>query len=122
MIDTLIPEFLVKRFGRLWAHVIVIAAILLILFLGYQAVKHFFTAGLETQAEVSKAQTGAAIESGHNAVETVGNRQAAEEHGAATVQESQHEINNATDPGGITDAGLNGLHRVRGQAGSRPRR
>jgi hypothetical protein len=116
------PEWLIKKLGKAGALLLIVAFVLALFVGGYYSVKHYFTAGLDTQVKVGKAQTGAAIESGHQAVETIGNRQAAEANGAATVQEAQHEIDNATDPGGVTDAGISGLHRVRRQEGDRSRR
>lgn len=76
----------------------------------------------KTQLKVSKNQTDAAIKSGVEAVNTVGNRQEAELAGAQNVQEAQDEINNASDPGAVTDAGLAGLHRVRVRQTDRSRR
>lgn len=115
-------RWLVKKVGKLWALLIVIALVLAALVGGYESIKNYFTAGLKTEVKVSRGRTGAAIESGNQAVNTVGNRQSAEENGAAVVEEAQHAIDNATDPAGVTDAGLNGLHSVRGKAGDRNRR
>jgi hypothetical protein len=119
----MIPAFLVEKFGPLVAKLIFWGIVLILVILlavgGYFGVKHYFTKDLTAQVKVGKAQTGAAIESGHQAVETIGKRSEAEANGAQTVKESQDEINKAADPGGVTDAGLAGLHRVRGQA--RPR-
>lgn len=102
-----------------------IGAVILALIAGwliYRAVQNYFVGDLETKLDVSNAQTRAAIESGKQAVEIQANRQAAEQAGAAIVVETQHEIDKATDPGGVTDAGLNGLHRIRESSGPRPRR
>lgn len=66
-----------------------------------------------TRAKLEAKQSGAAIESGKDAVQTVGNRAAAEANGAAQVQETRDAINNATDVPGITDAGRNGLCKTR---------
>lgn len=110
--------WLAAKVGKVAAGLIIIAVVLLVLIGIYKAVQHYFVGDLATQVNLEKAQTGAAIESGHVAVDTVGNRQAAEQNGAAVVRETQHEIDNAADPGSITDAGLNGLHRVRRQASS----
>lgn len=105
-------DWLAKKVGTLVAWLIIIAVVLLLLFAGYQAVKHFFTSGVKTEAKLGKNQTNAAIESGHDAVETVGNRQAADAEGQKTVQETKDAINNATDAGGVTDAGRSGLCRL----------
>ncbi len=116
----MIPAFLIERFGPRAAKLIFWGVITLVVVVGgYLMVRYYFTAGLETQVKIGKGQTGAAITSGKEAVDTVGNRQAAEAAGATNVQEAQHAINNASDPGAVTDAGLAGLHRVRsGKAGS----
>jgi uncharacterized protein (UPF0333 family) len=114
--------WLIAKVGRVVAWLIILVVLLLVLGGIYQAVKHYFVGDLAAQVETEKAQTGAAIESGHVAVDTVGNRQAAEQNGAVAVRETQSEINNATDPGGITNAGLNGLHRVRTRPSGNQRR
>lgn len=115
-------EFLIKKLGRAGAWLLVAIVALAVLVGLYKAVDHYFTGDLKTEVNVGRSQTAAAVESGRQAVNTIGNRQQAELNGAATVEETHHEIDNATDPGGVTDAGLNGLHRVRGQAGDRRRR
>lgn len=114
--------WLAGKVGKVVAWLIIVVVLLLVLGGIYKAVQRYFVGDLATQVNVQKAQTGAAIESGHVAVDMVGNRQVAEQNGAATVQETQREINNATDPGGITDAGLNGLHRVRARPSGNQRR
>lgn len=106
-----------KKLGKGVAWLIII---LLVLGLGvgiYKGIQNYFVGGLATQAKIGEATTGAAIESGHQAVNDVANRQATEANGAATVEDIQHEINNASDPGAVTAAGLDGLHRVRRQKG-----
>jgi hypothetical protein len=112
-----IPEWLVRKVGAGLAKAIMwgVCALLAIgIVVGiYQGVKHFFVGSLETEVKVEHEQTGAAIKSGQAAVEIIGNRQAAETAGAANVQEAQHEVDNSTDPGAGTDAGIAGLHRVR---------
>jgi hypothetical protein len=113
--------WLVKKVGAAFARLIMIALILAVLVGGYYSVKNFFQGPLKTEVKIGQGLTNAMGESGHEAVDTVGNRQEAEQNGAVTVQETQHEIDNATDPGSVTDAGINGLHRVRGQAGPRHR-
>jgi predicted PurR-regulated permease PerM len=115
-------RWLAKKLGKGFAWLIIVLVILGVLFGIYKSVENYFTAGLETQIKLGKGQTGAAIESGHQAVNDVANRQDAEANGVATVQGVQHEINNATDPGAVTAAGLDGLHRVRRQESDRRRR
>ncbi len=112
-----VPAWLAAKFGPKIAMLIVdiLAGLLAVaLLVGlYMGVKHYFVGGLETEVKVGHEQTGAAIKSGQAAVETIGNRQAAEAAGASNVQEAQHEVDNSTDPGAGTDAGIAGLHRVR---------
>jgi uncharacterized protein (UPF0333 family) len=115
-------EYLTRKLGKAGAWLLIAVVVLALLIALYAAVGRYFTGDLKTEVKVGAAQTGAAIESGKQAVNTIGNRQEAEQAGAANVEESTHEIDNATDPGSVTAAGLNGLHRVRGQAGDRRRR
>jgi hypothetical protein len=101
--------WLVKKVGVALAWLIIVLFVLAVLFAGYQAVKHFFTSGLKTEAKLGKNQTNAAITSGHDAVETIGNRQDADAAGQRTVEETKDDIKNQTDAGGVTDAGRRGL-------------
>jgi hypothetical protein len=110
--------WLVKKVGEAWALLIAIAVVIAVLVGGYEAVKNYFQGPLKSQLKVDQGLTNAMGQSGQHAVNTVGNRQEAELNGAATVEEAQHEIDNASDPGSVTDAGINGLHRVRGQTRS----
>lgn len=112
-----IYTWLAKKLGKGFAWLILLLIACGILFGIYTGIKNYFTAGLVTQAKVGEGTTKAAIESGHQAVNDVANRQATEANGAATVEDIQHEINNASDPGAVTAAGLDGLHRVRRQKG-----
>jgi hypothetical protein len=114
-------DYIVKKLGKVGAMVLAVVLVIALLVGAYEAVKHYFQGGLKTEVKVGGALTNAMGVSGHEAVDTVGNRQAAEQNGAATVEETQHAIDNATDPGGVTDAGINGLHRIRGEAGARRR-
>lgn len=68
----------------------------------------------KTVAGLAKGQAGAAVESGSDAVGTLGNRMAADEQGQRTVEETRHEIANATDAGAVSNAGLDGLCGLRG--------
>jgi hypothetical protein len=104
--------WLVKKVGVAVAWLIIIAVVLGVLFAGYQTVKHFFTSGVKAEAKLGKNQTNAAINSGHDAVETIGNRQAADEADRQAVEETKDDIKNQTDAGGVTDAGRRGLCRL----------
>jgi hypothetical protein len=105
-------NWLVKKFGLLLAWVLILVVVLTVVFGGYMAVKRFFTHGVSTEAKLGKNQTNAAITSGHDAVETIGNRQAADAEGQRTVQETKDAINRANDAGSVTDAGRSGLCRL----------
>lgn len=115
-------NWLERKLGA--AGVLVVAALLVVILIvgAYYGVRRYFTKDLTTQVRVGQNQTSAAIESGHQAVNAIGDRQTSEVRGAQTVKESQDEINRASDPGSVTDAGLNGLHRVRGTPSSSPRK
>lgn len=117
----MIPLFLVKKFGPTLGKIIFWAALILILLAVLAVAKCASDQGLKTEIRLGKNQTGAAVESGKDAVGTLGNRQAAEDAAAANVQEARDAIDNATDVGGVTGAGLDGLHRIRGKAADRRR-
>ena len=68
----------------------------------------------KTVSDLAKGQAGAAIDSGKDAVGTLGNRVDEDERGRKTVKETDDEIANATDAGGVSNAGLGGLCRLRG--------
>jgi hypothetical protein len=68
------------------------------------------------QAKLNKGQAGAAIESGGDAVNTVGNRATSDAQGDALTRENDDAIRNAEGAGapvadGVRDAGLAGLCR-----------
>lgn len=111
--------WLVKKLGIVVAWLVIVLFVLAVLFGGYSMVKHFFTSGIKTEAKLGKNQTNAAISSGHDAVDTVGNRQAADAAGQQIVQETRNDINKQTDAGGVTDAGRNGLCRLASHRGNR---
>lgn len=71
----------------------------------------------KTRENVATGQTKAAVESGRDAVETIGNRQAADDLGRDTVRETKDEIRNASDVPGVSGAGRNGLCRLAGNRG-----
>ncbi len=120
-----IPAFLVKRFGETVARLLVMfceaVIVVCIVIAIYMGLKNYFTGGLKTEVKITRGQADAAIKSGEQGVNTVANRQAEEQAGADNVQELQHAIDNGADPGAVTDAGLAGLHRVRGQQAQRHR-
>jgi hypothetical protein len=93
--------------------VLLVLALVTLLCLGFAMKSCSDARTAATRAKLESKQSGAAIESGRDAVQTVGNRSTAEANGAAQVQETKDAINNATDVPGITDAGRNGLCKTR---------
>ncbi|WEJ98348.1 MAG: hypothetical protein P0Y59_15500 [Candidatus Sphingomonas phytovorans] len=78
---------------------IALATILIALLAGLLALRSCGTARkAATEARLAAGQRGAAIESGHDAVQTLGNAQAAERSIHETVKEGRDAINQA--PGG----------------------
>jgi type II secretory pathway component PulM len=71
----------------------------------------------KTETRLATGQAGAALNSGADAVGAVGNRQAADAAGDQTVMETKDAIDNATDAGGVTDAGRSGLCGLAGNRG-----
>lgn len=120
-----IPAFLVKRVGETVARLIIMLCeaviVVCVVVAIYLGVKNYFTGGLKTEVKITRGQADAAIKSGEQGVNTVANRQAEEQAGADNVQELQHAIDNGSDPAAVTDAGLAGLHRVRGRQTERHR-
>ncbi len=72
------------------------------------------TRGAKTEARLARSQAGAAVQSGADAVATVGQRAAEDAASGRVVEETKDEINEATDAAGVTDAGRNGLCRLDG--------
>lgn len=86
---------LAKRVGDLVAKLI-LAGIAILLVVGlYFAVKTYFTAGLETQVKVGAGQLGAQGESGHDAVQALGNTVAHEQATDKITQENGNAIDHA---------------------------
>lgn len=70
----------------------------------------------KTQADLAKGQAGAAMESGQDAVNTIGNRMGADAAGDALTRENEDAIRNAEGASapvaaGVRDAGLASLCR-----------
>ena len=70
------------------------------------------TSTAKTETKLATGQAGAATESGHDAVQTIGNSQANVTAEAQIVEETRHAINNATDARGASAAGRGGLCRL----------
>lgn len=73
----------------------------------------------KAEATLAKGQSGAAIESGKDAVGTISDRIAADQAGDNTVQETKDAINNAGDAASVDRAGRSGLCGLAGYR-SRP--
>lgn len=71
----------------------------------------------KTEARLERGLGDAKIESGHDAVETIGNRQAADAAGQEIVRETKDDVAKQVDAGGATDAGRRGLCRLTGNRG-----
>jgi hypothetical protein len=99
---------------RLATRILIVAGIvcLLLAFLWLRSCDQARSA--KTTATLAKGQTGAAVESGHDAVETLGNTNAREAEGQKAVEETRREIDNASDVLGVVDAGRAGLCRQPG--------
>lgn len=114
----MIPAFLVTRYGPELAAKIVKVAMWAALALAIVALllvtKCQYDQRAKTEVKLATGQHGAAIATGHDAVETLGNRMAADAAGQVTVEETQDAIDNATDAGGVTAAGRSGLCRLSG--------
>jgi len=108
-----IPVWLVSKVGSGLAKAIVYGGVLLVIAVILTIGKCSYDRRAATEIKLGKAQGEAALQSGKEAVSIVGNRQDAEQVGAAEVKEAQDAIDNATDPAAVTDAGLAGLRAVR---------
>jgi len=85
----------------------VIAALLL--WLAYNFVSDLFTGTAKVEARLGTEQAGAAIESGQDAVDTVGSNQDASDQTDDKVEGIQDDVDEADSSAGATSAGLGGL-------------
>jgi hypothetical protein len=97
------------------ALIALVVLVALVVFAGPAACNKIRSLG--AQNRLTQSQLNASGQSGHDAVETVGNRQAADEAGRRTVEETKDEISKQTDAGGVTDAGRRGLCRLASHRG-----
>jgi hypothetical protein len=110
----MIPAILIEKFGPVLAKVIFWGAALALLVVVLGVAKCSYDQRAKAEIKLATGQHGAAIASGSDAVGTLGNRMQADAAGQITVQETKDAINNASDAGGVTDAGLAGLCHLRG--------
>jgi hypothetical protein len=109
-------SWLIARFGPGAAKAVLWTALLVLVIALLAVGKCAYDQKAATELKISRNQGDAAIKSGRDAVDTVGNRQAEELRGSQNVQETRDEINNATDVPGVTDAGRAGLCRQAGRS------
>lgn len=97
--------------------VVVLAAAVLLVLTSVLVYRHWVSQkSVETKLEISKGQTGAALESGRDAVDTVGNQMASERSVDQVTRENEDEIRSAEGADApvaapVRDAGLAGLCR-----------
>lgn len=72
-------------------------------------VRSLFVGDLATKAKLGTELTGAALESGKDAVSTVGDAQRRDEATDKKVEGTQNDVNRATDGAGADRAGRDGL-------------
>lgn len=93
------------RLGRIIA---VVAAIVAAIAL-YLTVRAWFVGDIEVERDLAENQGGAAIESGQDAVNTIGENSAEERETQDAVEEVQNDVDQASDAAGADAAGRNGL-------------
>lgn len=110
----MIPKFMLDKFGKAVSIVIMVISVSLVLGLGYFTVKNYFTAGLEAQSKLNKAQGSATQKSGTDAVNTVGNVMGNEQAHDDLTKENTDAIDKATgsDVSVHDDARVAGLHAL----------
>lgn len=92
---------------------LLVALVFVALILGFFTLRSCQNArNAKTETRLSKGQADAAVKSGTDAVETVGNRMAADRAGDQAVEETKDAINNASDAAGVDAAGRAGLCRL----------
>jgi hypothetical protein len=94
-----------SRLGKTIAALIVLALAIWAFFF----VRGLFVGDLATKAKLGTEQAGAALESGKDAVNTVGDAQRRDEATDKKVEGTQNDVNRATDGAGADRAGRDGL-------------
>jgi len=113
----MVPAILIERFGPTLAKIIFWGAIALLAVAVLGLAKCTYDRAAKTEIKLSKGQAGAAVQSGSDAVETLGNRMQADAAGDKVVTETKDEIHNANDSASATAAGRRGLCRLAGYRG-----
>lgn len=112
----MIPAYLIKRFGPTIAKVIVWGAIAVLLAAVLSVAKCRYDSTAKTEIKLSKGQAGAAIASGSDAVQTVGNQAASETASDQVTRENADAIRKAKGAdapvsAAVRDAGIASLCR-----------
>lgn len=94
-----------SKLGKAIAALIVLALAIWAFFF----VRGLFVGDLATKAKLGTEQAGAALESGKDAVNTVGDAQRRDEATDNKVEGTQNDVNRATDGAGADRAGRDGL-------------
>ncbi|WP_066526734.1 hypothetical protein [Erythrobacter sp. CCH5-A1] len=94
-----------SKLGKAIAALIVLALAIWAFFF----VRGLFVGDLATKAKLGTEQAGAALESGKDAVNTVGDAQRRDEATDKKVEGTQNDVNRATDGAGADRAGRDGL-------------
>jgi len=102
------PLSWIKGLSRL-GKVIVALIVLGLAVWAFMFVRGLFVGDLPTKAKLGTEQAGAALESGRDAVNTVGSAQRREEATDDKVKGTQNEVDQATSGAGADRAGRDGL-------------
>lgn len=102
------PIAWLKGLSRLGQAIVALIALGLAIW-AFFFVRGLFVGDLETKARLGTEQAGAAMESGKDAVNTVGEAQRRDEATDRKVEGTQNEVDNATDGVGADRAGRDGL-------------
>ena len=100
--------WLVARFGPTAGTVAFWAGIVLCVLVMGAVAKCTYDRGAKTEIKLSKGQAGAAIESGRDAVDTVGNVAANASASDQLSRENENDIRKANGAGAPVDPGVNG--------------
>lgn len=108
--------WLVAKFGPKLARVVAFLIVASVVIAAMFAVQYAFTRNAKTETKLAKGQAGAAVDSGKDAVTTLGNQQAAEQATDQVTKENEDAIRkaagaNAPVAAPVRDAGLASLCR-----------
>lgn len=107
-------SWLIGKLGPQAARILTGAAAIVLIVLLLALGKCVYDQKAKTEVRLAKGQSEAAIQSGHDAVEVLGNRLTADAETQTVVKDTEHEIQQATDPGAVTAAGRSGLCQLPG--------